>query len=705
MLRQLRNGFVAGLLALTASSCDRPDANPWRALLQAERDRVVDIARWEQALECRVVEDPTTLGIQLEWTLEPAGWESLGRGMFHRPLPSIPRLSDTQTARRELKTEAHSFTFQPPGPSALRQGLGPQSLAGLKRGTFGASGNHLYLRLEDDEEPTLMVLREHMSRGGRLGPLWTPQVGPAIGLGIPVLPTEVWSVRSDVPAKSALRFFHAARGVPSEGATHVRFEISLQGEVIWSHERALGETHDRWETVPLPGAAIEDARFSFRVDGPPALTAFMNPRLGPAKPTSAAESPRSDVVLFLADTFRADNLSAYGGDPEWTPFLNKLAKESVLFESAWAASTWTLPSHATLFSGLQPPQHGAQRQRYALPRSATTLAEAFAKSGYRTGAITDSNFVSYRFGMHQGFEWFFERAGHERDLSVTLQRAHEFLTASDGRPTLLFVQTYRVHVPYRVGPDESPQPVQDFIAKLEQEAAAKGVEVDEEELFAGLFDFYRQASSDLDSKTAEWWQELGRTDDLPERYFIFTSDHGEAFLEHGEKGHRGHLWEEVLRIPLFIHGPGMTPRAASQQASLLDLPRTLTSLCGVAPSPTWGGIDLFGHDGRSEVLGFHRYAEEDQVALIDGGRKAVGVFFSEPLAFDRMRCAFDLNDDPQEKVDVTKSAAWSERLQHRMTELMESYQRNALAPELLGQGALDEATLRDMEALGYLGEE
>ena len=70
-----------------------------------------------------------------------------------------------------------------------------------------------------------------------------------------------------------------------------------------------------------------------------------------------------------------------------------------------------------------------------------------------------------------------------------------------------------------------------------------------------------------------------------------------------------------------------------------------------------------------------------------------------------MRCAYDLNDDPQEKVDVTKSAAWAQRLQHRMTELMESYQRNALAPELLGQGALDEATLRDMEALGYLGEE
>jgi arylsulfatase A-like enzyme len=143
-------------------------------------------------------------------------------------------------------------------------------------------------------------------------------------------------------------------------------------------------------------------------------------------------------VLFVADTFRADNLACYGGLEGLTPELDRLASESLTFLQARSTSTYTLPAHAALFSSLYPHQTSADGLAHALPDAIDTIAERLRRSGYRTGAVTDAAVVSRAFGMQQGFESWDERRS---DLDSTLERVRAFLGSADGRPTFLFVHT------------------------------------------------------------------------------------------------------------------------------------------------------------------------------------------------------------------------------------------------------------------------
>jgi hypothetical protein len=117
-------------------------------------------------------------------------------------------------------------------------------------------------------------------------------------------------------------------------------------------------------------------------------------------PIARSNSP--NILLIVLDTVRADRLSAYGYGRPTTPFLETLAKKGVLFEKAFASSSWTLPSHATLFTGLHPFRHGAQL--WPLHGHATTLAEVLTNAGYETGAVVANRHIcNSAFGLNQGF--------------------------------------------------------------------------------------------------------------------------------------------------------------------------------------------------------------------------------------------------------------------------------------------------------------
>ncbi|MCZ6596084.1 MAG: sulfatase-like hydrolase/transferase, partial [Planctomycetota bacterium] len=385
-----------------------------------------------------------------ESTIKRADWRASafpGVVMTRVPIAGVGHPSDG-SPRRTLEAEGWDFPIVEDIEDVLE-------LERLPPGSFTAAGDQVFLVTGDEEPPERTVHRVYVDRGSRVDGAWRVALPHHSGEGIPVWSGSRETVVLDIPTHSALRFATAAFAYSASApdpAGSIVFRIALEGEPIFEHEQEVGPSGEcAWHAVTLPARGADDAVLVFEVEGPAAHAAFLAPVIGPRDVGSYGARPWEgdppDVVLFLADTFRADNLGAYGGELALTPELDRFAEESLLFERTWASSSWTLPSQSSMFTGLFPYQHTAVTRFVTLPEELTTLAEHLQRAGYRTGAVTDSVYVSHAYGLDQGFEWFRERW---IDLETTLAAVRAFLAADDGRPVFLFVHTYETHVPYDV---------------------------------------------------------------------------------------------------------------------------------------------------------------------------------------------------------------------------------------------------------------
>lgn len=284
--------------------------------------------------------------------------------------------------------------------------------------------------------------------------------------------------------------------------------------------------------------------------------------MGAAGGASAAARP--DVLLVTLDTVRTDALFARGS-ASTTPNLDALAARGVRFASAWAPAPLTLPAHASLLTGRDPGEHGVRDNGLApLAPGIPTLAEAFARAGYRTAAVVGSRILDRRFGLARGFAAYddrmtAERTGEfgypERDAAAVVAAARAWLAgagAGDGAPRFLWVHFYDPHAPYAPAglPADAPER-----ARYDGEIAA------------------------VDRATGELLAALpGR-----ERWLVaFAGDHGEAFGEHGEREHGLLLYRPTLEVPLAIAGPGVAGgRVIATPVATRRLAATLLDLAGV----------------------------------------------------------------------------------------------------------------------------
>ena len=522
-------------------------------------------------------------------------------------------------------------------------------------GSFCAAGELVYVFTGSDEGPPgESVLREYLSRGAAEGTNWRVKVGRFSAEGLPVLPGRHEELTCDLPAGSSLRFSTAAvgfRGDATEGPTLV-FRVRLNGEVWADFEQEVSpQANAVFRNLALPEEhrrGLRDARLRFEVLGQAAQSAFLTPTVGPAEIGTYGARPwetRPDLVVFLADTFRADNLACYGGDPRLTPNLDRFAAGSVRFQRAWSTSTWTLPSHAAMFASLYPYQSGVLTERTSLAPGAETVAERLRAAGYRTGAVTDHAFVSSTFGLAQGFEWFDEEWSDLADMQRGVER---FLAADDGRPIFLFVHTYRTHIPYHVS-DETRELLGEhlglrgdwdsLLAEGDEIQARFGSAYEHTEEFARFRDgyeaLYRGGVADLDRGFETLRLELAERGLLESGYLLFTSDHGEGFWEHGIAGHGVGMYEEHLRIPLLIAGGTLEPRVVSAAATHVDLAPTLTALAQLGPSPAWQGVNLLALEQDRAALSFQcsMWDDPSTMSVVSGDRKIVAP--AEPAALLR----------------------------------------------------------------------
>jgi choline-sulfatase len=272
-----------------------------------------------------------------------------------------------------------------------------------------------------------------------------------------------------------------------------------------------------------------------------------------------ATPPVRDVLLITIDTLRADSVGAYGAVNAKTPALDGLARDGARFDRAWAPAPITLPSHASLLSGLYPPAHGARHNGMAVSASIPTLATALKDAGFATGAFVSAFPLDRRFGLARGFDVYDDelprtaegRPLNERPGAQTVDRAVAWLGARGESRLFLWVHLFEPHAPYG-----TPAAGTSVEARYAQEVTAADREVGR--LVGALGD---RASDTL---------------------IVATADHGEAFGEHGETGHSIFVYDTTLRVPLLMRGPGI-PRGTvvADDVSLVDLPATIAALTGL----------------------------------------------------------------------------------------------------------------------------
>lgn len=299
-------------------------------------------------------------------------------------------------------------------------------------------------------------------------------------------------------------------------------------------------------------------------------------------------APRPDehpnVLLYVEDTLRRDRLSIYGHERLTDPALAAIAAAGIVFEDTLAASSWTRPSISSLLTSLSPLTHGNRTHLDRVADEVTTLAEAFADAGYLTASFVTNYHGGAWSGLDQGFDIAREpTADGASSVASTLTSAviadslERLLAEHVGERLFVHVHTLDPHEPYR--------PEQDDLAALGFVGPPEAIE-------APLL--YEAEVRHNDRWLGALDATLRRLQLADNTLLAFTSDHGEAFGEHGARGHRKSLHGEELDVPLVLRWPAELAAGRRIEAAVahIDLAPTLLGLAGVEVPSSWQGRDL-----------------------------------------------------------------------------------------------------------------
>ena len=340
-------------------------------------------------------------------------------------------------------------------------------------------------------------------------------------------------------------------------------------------------------------------------------------------PAASAEHP--NVLLLVLDTVRGLNLSLYGYPRPTTPKLAAWAERGVVFDRAIAPAPWTLPSHASIFTGVLP-RALSTTLRTALDDRQPVIAERFSAAGYATGGFAaNMSYCSREHGLARGFahyedyslswgtvlyssgigRWLFSQQLARRVLNhhQLLWRKPADEVAADflewemglrGRPFFAFLNWFDAHQPYLPPPEFAHQ----FVRRPDlwfapRGTVAKSKDMTPEEI-AWTEDQYDALLAATDQSIDRLLREMDRRGLLGNTIVVITSDHGEHFGEHGLVSHGNSLYWHLLQVPLVIIAPGQHSAGSrvAQAVSLTDLPATLIQMAGLPDSAQLPGTPL-----------------------------------------------------------------------------------------------------------------
>ncbi len=401
----------------------------------------------------------------------------------------------------------------------------------------------------------------------------------------------------------------------------------------------------------------------------------------PAVRAPSAE-PTERIVLVTIDTLRADHVGCYGAANAETPALDALAAEGARFETAVSPAAITLPSHATLLTGRDPPQHGIRHNGFfRLPPDVMTLAEHLRGAGFGSAAFVSAFVLDSRFGLDRGFDRYDDQLGMlrtsgapgavpERSADLTVDAALAWVERAPER-FFLWVHLYDPHAEY-----QPPSPWAERFASRPYDGEIAFADAQLARLRAGVAK--RWPGGTL------WW---------------VTSDHGEGLGEHGESTHSYGVYEETQHVPLLAAGPGV-PRAALVRGvvALADVAPTALELAGLPPLPGVSGSSVAAAlRGTAEVARRAAWVETLATQLDMGWSPLLGVRTAQHKYVRAPEPElYDLGVDPHE---IENRAAAQPELVVQLDRLVEEASAGRPVVPSFRPNAAERAQL---EALGYV---
>ncbi len=373
----------------------------------------------------------------------------------------------------------------------------------------------------------------------------------------------------------------------------------------------------------------------------------LNRRLSPAEMAQHKGALAGwNVLLISVDTLRADHLACYGYRRIKTPVIDRLADEGVRFVHAVSPVPLTLPSHATMLTGLNPVDHRVRNNgTFKLDAEFATLAELLAAEGYTTAAAVSAFVLDKRFGLAQGFEHYDDdltvgdqpaQGGfRERRAELTNQAATRWLREQAAEPFFVFVHYFDPHWPYA-----PPSPYREEYAKAP----------------------YDGEIAYVDEQIGSLLAVLDETGARKRTLVVLTSDHGESLGEHGEMSHGIFVYDATQLVPLIVNGPSPLSQGEviERQVGLVDIVPTVLDLLGLDRPPQLVGTNIFADRPDDRAI----YVESLGAKLMHGCAPLLGVRRDDAkFIFAPKPELYDLRNDPREAVNLYDShREWADRL-------------------------------------------
>ncbi len=441
---------------------------------------------------------------------------------------------------------------------------------------------------------------------------------------------------------------------------------------------------------------------------------------------------RPNVILFTLESLRTDHVGAYGGasttrpEEPLTPTLDALAEEGVVYEDAHSVTSWTLASHASLFTGLYPSVHQTNTAHSTLHDSYVTIAERVAELGYQTAGVISGPYLRRAHNLNQGFEsWEDEIAapGHVQahgdvtnDLLFAGLRRFIEEQRDEKRPFFLFSYVWDPHYdfippkPYSkmfLSPECEPVDVTGFGSTNKVNINSRPGQL------AYVLSQYAGEIRWTDEHLREFFQLLKDEGLWENTAILVTADHGEEFFDHGKKGHFNNVYAETVHVPLIVKYPGSKKVGRDPRlASLVDVLPTIVELAG-GQAPDLGGHSLLGPPPgperpiffELESVWYHRRPGAKETIkrhnTWQGIRRGDHKLVRNPES--NLTELFDVANDPREREDL--AAALPEQVTALTAELdswLAEAKELANRFDRAGSAELSEEELERLRSLGYI---
>lgn len=427
------------------------------------------------------------------------------------------------------------------------------------------------------------------------------------------------------------------------------------------------------------------------------------------------------MLLVSIDSLRADHLGCYGYPRDTSPTIDRLAREGVRFANALTPSSWTLPSHASMLTGTSQWRHEAIRNESVVSDDVTLLAEILQRRGFQTAGFYAGPFLDPAFGFGRGFDDYVSCMGYDAsDLVDGLVESHadetnpivldefgQWVRDKARSPFFAFVHLWDVHFDYIPPPKYVEMFDPGYDGRLDgRNIAKKGFpRALHPRHLAHLLARYDGEIRYTDDTVAELLDMLREASLLEDTLVVVTADHGEEFLEHGNKGHRATMFEEVAHVPLIFWAKRGVPRnrVVETPVSLEDVTPTILDLVGIATDSPMDGASLVplwrepAARGR-DVVGILYTGDRPWVhhaVIRSGTRKVIRGFAGADWA------SYDLSRDPAEQLPLPVSPDDPLRLQ--LQEHLDARLRAVpRAPRRNGRKTVPAHLEQQLRSLGYI---